>query len=103
VCFVSLLYMVAVPVFVSRNKTFQLPSALFVLFHRRNTPRHPPGAPCLFCFFGPKTTPRPVPLLFRLSVDVSTVSLAMRVREGIRAGNEASDHLNKNKENVRQH
>ena len=29
--------------------------------------------------------------------------LAMRVREGIRAGNEASDHLNKSKENVRQH
>jgi len=29
--------------------------------------------------------------------------LAMRVREGIRAGNEASDHLNKNKESVRQH
>jgi hypothetical protein len=27
----------------------------------------------------------------------------MRVREGIRAGNEASDHLNKSKENVRQH
>jgi hypothetical protein len=29
--------------------------------------------------------------------------LAMRVREGIHAGNEASDHLNKSKENVRQH
>ena len=28
--------------------------------------------------------------------------LAMRVREGIRAGNEASDHLNKSKENLRQ-
>jgi hypothetical protein len=53
--------------FFSRNK-----HAPVVLFRETNTRRNPAGA--VFVLFG--TPPRPVPPLFRRSVDVSTGSLA---------------------------